>query len=645
MSALNLNRIILKNFFRNIKNYGLYIFALIFSVALYFSFVLMSKDESAAEELSSGTMMSTGFIVGSVLLIVIIVTFVMFANTIFLKRRNQELALFQLIGLNRGRVFRILVLENAIIYFGSLMVGILFGFLLSRMLMMILLRIMQVELSVGLNFSMAAVGQTALLFIGIFVLLMIQNFIFLKRTRLLQMMTMNRASESDTRRLGMGTVLMGVLGIAMVSVGYYFSTQLMENISHLFLLVFGVLGLTIIGTYITFKFSVAFVLNMIRKSKKGHVNVTDVLSLTRIMFKMKSNAFLLTLIAVISALSIGLMSLSYITYYSTEKMVENTMPHDYVFHEEEAMEFYEGLLDEEGVDFESIQMPAVDYEAKTEGAISADLEALDFNGSTLYVNVVSEAHFGSVALGSNETIITGTPSVMQTFIDYTLNEPVTFVSDDYERSLELVDIQEAAVLPSMVSYGSPTAIVDETVYQELSENRSEEMQEQGVKMLHAIDITEGDSMDILNMMDHEENPLFESKIQQQTAQLQASGMTMFVIAFVGFAFLVTSGCILYFKQVGESEDEKGSYNVLRKLGFSEHEIIRGLWFKMIITFGVPLIIGLLHAYFAVNAGWFLFGTEMWTPMLIVMGVYALFYSLFALLSLVHYKKVVRESLT
>jgi bacitracin transport system permease protein len=66
---------------------------------------------------------------------------------------------------------------------------------------------------------------------------------------------------------------------------------------------------------------------------------------------------------------------------------------------------------------------------------------------------------------------------------------------------------------------------------------------------------------------------------------------------------------------------------------------------MIITFGVPLLIGLLHAYFAVNAGWFLFGTEMWTPMLIVMGVYALFYSFFALLSLIHYKKVVRESLT
>ncbi|WP_342387808.1 ABC transporter permease [Salinicoccus bachuensis] len=642
---MSLNRIIMKNFFRNIKNYGLYIFALIFSVSLYFSFVLMSKDESAADELSSGTMMSTGFVVGSVLLIVIIVTFVMFANTIFLKRRNRELALFQLIGLNRGKVFRILVLENAIIYFGSLIVGILFGFLLSRMLMMVLLRIMQVELSVGLTFSMAAVGQTALLFIGIFILLLIQNFIFLKRTRLLQMMTMNRTSESDTRRLGSGTVLMGIIGLAMIVGGYYLSTQLMEHVFLIFPLVFGVLGLTIIGTYVTFKFSIAFMLNMIRKSKKGHVNVTDVLSLTRIMFKMKSNAFLLTLIAVISALSIGLMSLSYITYYSTEKMVENTMPHDYVFYEEEALEFYEDLLDEEGVDYESIQLPTIDYEAETEGAISADLNALDFNGSTLNVNVVSEAHFDSVALGTNETIITGTPSVMQSFIDYTLNAPVTFVSGDYERSLELVDIQEEAILPSMVSYGSPAAIVDETVYQELSGHQSEEMQEQGVKTMHAIDITEGDSMDIFNMMDQEENPVFESKIQQHTSQLQASGMTMFVIAFVGFAFLVTSGCILYFKQVGESEDEKGSYNVLRKLGFSEREIIKGLSVKMIITFGIPLLIGLLHAYFAVNAGWFLFGTEMWTPMLIVMGVYALFYSLFALLSLIHYKKVVRESLS
>ncbi|MFC3418954.1 FtsX-like permease family protein [Salinicoccus hispanicus] len=641
---MSLNRIILKNFFRNIRNYGLYIFALVFSVSLYFSFVLMSKDDSAAEELSSSTMMSSGFLIGSILLVVIIVTFVMFANSIFLKRRNTELALFQLIGLNRNKVFRILLQENAIIYFGSLIIGILFGFLLSRILLMVLLRIMQIELSVGLSFSTEAVLQTAGLFIAIFLLLLIQNFIFLKRTKLIDMITLNRTNESDSRRLGFGTVLMGIVGISMVAGGYYLSTLLLDYIEMAVPLVFTVLVVVVIGTYITFKFSIAFVLNVIRKSKKGHVGITDVLSLTSIMFKMKSNSFLLSMISIISALSVGLMSLSYITYYSAGSSVENTMPYDYVFEDAEGLDFYESLLTEEGIEYETIQLPSLEYEADTDGAISADLELMDINGSTLLMMVVSEAYFDSVDVGENETIITGTSDVMQSFVDYGLNEPVTFVSGDYKHSLELVDIQDRAILPSQISFGSPAAIVDEAVYQQLADNQSEEARTAEMTRTYALDIAGEDSMEIFKMMDQEENPYFQSKIEQYTVQMQALGMTMFIIAFVGLSFLLTSGCILYFKQVGESEDERGSYNVLRKLGFSEREIIKGLSIKMAITFGIPLLIGLLHAYFAVNAGWFIFGTEMWTPMLTVMGVYTALYSLFAIMSLLYYKRIVRESL-
>lgn len=644
MSALNLNRMILKNFYRNLKNYGLYIFALVFSVSLYFSFVLMSKDEVAADQLSSRMLMSTGFLTGSVLLIVIIVTFVMFANSIFLKRRNTELALFQLIGLNVGKVFRILLLENAIIYFSSMIMGILFGFLFSRVLLMILLRVMQIELSVGLNFSMDAIIQTAMMFVGIFLLLLIQNFIFLKRTKLIDMINLDRTNESDSRQLGARTVIMGVVGLSMIALGYYLSTKLIDFIDIIIPITLTVLALTIVGTYITFKFSVAFLLNLIRKSKRGHVNVTDVLSLTRIMFKMKSNSFLLTMISVISALSIGLMSLAYITYYSFESLIEDTMPHDYTFYEEEGLDFYETLLEEADVDYQPFTVAATDSIVKIDGAIQGDFEGMGFDDPTLNMAVVSDADLDDVSLEPNQTVITGTSTILGSFVQYTINEGVTFVGDDYEHTLELIGVQEASVLSSMVSYGSPVAIVDETVYQQLVENRSQEIQGDLERMMYAIDITEGDSMEIFNMMDGEDHPAFASKIQQHTTQMQGNGLVMFIIAFVGFSFLLTSGCILYFKQVGESEDEKASYTVLRKLGFSEREIIKGLSLKMVITFGIPLLIGLLHAYFAVNAGWFLFGTKMWTPMLIVMGVYTVLYSIFAVLSLLYYKRVVRESL-
>ncbi|GEN53212.1 hypothetical protein HFA01_14740 [Halobacillus faecis] len=119
---------------------------------------------------------------------------------------------------------------------------------------------------------------------------------------------------------------------------------------------------------------------------------------------------------------------------------------------------------------------------------------------------------------------------------------------------------------------------------------------------------------------------------------------MFIVGFLGLNFLITSGCVLYFKQMDEGEDEKGSYTILRKLGFTRGDLLRGIQGKQLLNFGIPLLIGLLHSYFAVKSGWFFFGTELWTPMLIVMGLYAAFYSIFGLLSVLYYKKIMKEAL-
>ena len=121
-------------------------------------------------------------------------------------------------------------------------------------------------------------------------------------------------------------------------------------------------------------------------------------------------------------------------------------------------------------------------------------------------------------------------------------------------------------------------------------------------------------------------------------------MTIFVTAFLGLAFLLTTGSILYFKQMAEAEDEKESYKTLRKIGFSTSDIMRGLYVKQLFSFGVPLLIGLLHSYFAVKSGWFLFGTEFEIPVIITMSLYILMYAIFAILSVQYYKKVVKSAL-
>lgn len=66
--------------------------------------------------------------------------------------------------------------------------------------------------------------------------------------------------------------------------------------------------------------------------------------------------------------------------------------------------------------------------------------------------------------------------------------------------------------------------------------------------------------------------------------------------------------------------------------------------KQAFNFGVPLVIGLLHSYFAVKSGWFLFGSELTAPLWIAMSCYIVLYAIFAFLSVGYYKKVIRESL-
>ena len=137
---------------------------------------------------------------------------------------------------------------------------------------------------------------------------------------------------------------------------------------------------------------------------------------------------------------------------------------------------------------------------------------------------------------------------------------------------------------------------------------------------------------------------FSSLKAETKENLNMYGILIFTTAFLGLAFLLATGSILYFKQMSEADEEVASYTILRKIGFTQQEIMRGIIVKQFFNFGVPLLIGLLHSYFAVKSGWFLFGSELVAPLIITMVLYIVLYSIFALLSLKYYKKVIKQVL-
>lgn len=197
----------------------------------------------------------------------------------------------------------------------------------------------------------------------------------------------------------------------------------------------------------------------------------------------------------------------------------------------------------------------------------------------------------------------------------------------------------------------PIGIVDEAKYQSMKTDMDPELQQRsqdgGAMTFRGIDVSEQDIEKANELFLTEEIDRWAGNDSQQNMarnQRMNMGLIMFIVGFLGLTFLVTSGCILYFKQMDESENEKPSYTILRKLGFTQQDLIKGIQLKQFFNFGIPLLVGLLHSYFAVQSGWFFFGTEVWTPMLIVMIVYAILYSLFGLLSVLYYRKIIQEAL-
>ena len=114
---------------------------------------------------------------------------------------------------------------------------------------------------------------------------------------------------------------------------------------------------------------------------------------------------------------------------------------------------------------------------------------------------------------------------------------------------------------------------------------------------------------------------------------------MFIVVFLGLTFLIAS--VAFFTL---NKCEKPSFLILRKVEYNHPELLQGIQLKQLSTFAIPLFLGLCHSYFAAKPGWFLFGSDIWTPMLPVMGLYTAFYSIFGILFISYYKKIIKESL-
>ncbi|UNA86252.1 ABC transporter permease [Staphylococcus pseudintermedius] len=373
---MRFSAIVLKNFKQNLRHYGIYLFSLMLSIALYFSFVTLKYTDSIANG-ENAKLLNSSAGIGEKFLFVIIIIFLMYANRLFIKRRTKSFALFQLIGLSRKDLMRMMMLEQAIIFIGTTVIGLLLGLFGSRLLLLIVKKTAQIPLDIKILFEPAALIVTMILVVISFILIMVQSFIFIKRRSIIQLMYDVQQSEATQANMTKAEMTFGILGIAMIGLGYYLSTIMLKNIELTLISAFLILFLTVVGAYFFFRSSVSLIFKSLKRSKRGYVNVTDVVFTASIMHRMKKNAFSLTVIGIISAITITLLSFATISKANIENNVNGLAPHEFTYINEGEAQKLEAYLNAKNIPYNKVVQHVIEVPiVHSDKALHKDVNSL-----------------------------------------------------------------------------------------------------------------------------------------------------------------------------------------------------------------------------------------------------------------------------
>lgn len=240
-----------------------------------------------------------------------------YTNGFLMKRRQKELGLYNILGMEKRHMARLLFWET--VYSALLCVGggLLLGILLSKLFLLLLCAVMQAEVPFGFEVPSAAVTYTIVGFGAIFLLNYLMNLFRLGRVKPIELL---RGTESGDRE-PKTKWLVALLGVITMGAGYFLSLTVSDPLNALFLFFLAVL-LVIVGTYCLFTAGSIALLKALRKNKAYYYQTRHFTAVSGMLHRMKRNAAGLASICILSTMVLVTVSTTLCLYVGVDEMLD-----------------------------------------------------------------------------------------------------------------------------------------------------------------------------------------------------------------------------------------------------------------------------------------------------------------------------------
>ena len=310
------------NVLRNNQFYLPYLLTNIATVAMFYILAYLSFDDTLASFPSANNvqvMMGLGCIVVGIFSTIL----VFYTNSFVMKRRQHELGLYSILGMETRHIARLLRVEALFLGLFSLVCGLAAGIILSKLMLMLLLKLLHFPVSLGFSISIVGIAMTTVLFTVLFLLVLLHNLIQLRRAKPVELLRSSSVGEREPKVKW----LLALVGIVTLVAGYVMANTIQSPLEALTRFFFAVV-LVIIGTYCIFTAGSIAVLKLLRANKHYYYKPQHFTTVSGLLYRMKQNAVGLASICILSTMLLVTVSTTVCLYLGVETSLKESFPRD-----------------------------------------------------------------------------------------------------------------------------------------------------------------------------------------------------------------------------------------------------------------------------------------------------------------------------
>lgn len=578
------------------KNKQLYLPYIISSICIIAITYIVSYFCYSKTIISSvgGEVISSIMLLGYMVMALFSLIFIFYTHSFLFKRRKKEFGLYNVLGLAKKDICKIVFLDNIYVDIITIVLGLGVGILFSKFAELAYFKIVAKPYSIVFNLPTLSLMMTLICFLGIYFLILVSSIISVYKNDTIAFLKADSSGEKAPR----ANFLIALLGLIILAFAYYLAISIDDPVQALLTFFFAVI-LVIVATYLLFIAGSVALCKILAHNKKYYYKLNHFISVSSMSFRMKRNGSGLASICILSTMVLVMLSSTSSLYFGAKNSNKKLFPYEYSINYN--YDSYDELInaDEtitsfvESKDFkikEKIEYHNINFYLPLEGnKVIEDSKTLDYANMTFidideynkiygtdYVlkddecmlyEYIGEYKHDSIVVGDNAYKVIDRPNKM----------PTDYVSANYATNNYFFVVNDLEpIFNSLKDICKNTYIVQFDVY--------------------------NDSLSLYNLIAEEytsDTPyFFESSLNSLSGFYNLYGSLFYLGISLSIAFVIATVCIMYYKQVVEGYEDQKRFAIMKKLGLDDRQIRKSINSQLLTVFFLPLVGALSHLIFA-----------------------------------------------